>query len=156
MKGLGMLLLAIWLIVVGVVAVFSVTFSGMGTLIGILEIAAGALLLYENRTSLMGIGNLGMSLLSVWLVIDGLRGLIPSLNFSGLGTILALLALVAGGLIAWQAFQRGAARNMGMLLLGVFVFLVGLFSILSVGSAALFTVTYIIAIAAGVLLLMRR
>jgi len=42
--------------------------------------------------------NLGMLLLGVWLVISGL---IPLLNFgfSVLGTVMALLALVAGALI---------------------------------------------------------
>jgi hypothetical protein len=42
--------------------------------------------------------NLGMLLLAVWLV---LTGLIPLLNFSfsGLGTVMAILAIAAGVLI---------------------------------------------------------
>jgi len=42
--------------------------------------------------------NLGMLLLGIWLVITGL---IPLFNFgfNGLGTVMALLALVAGALI---------------------------------------------------------
>lgn len=42
--------------------------------------------------------NLGMTLLGVWLILSGL---IPLLNFSiaGLGTIMAVLALLAGALI---------------------------------------------------------
>lgn len=42
--------------------------------------------------------NLGMLLLSVWLVMTGL---IPLLNisFSGLGTVMAVLAIAAGALI---------------------------------------------------------
>ncbi len=42
--------------------------------------------------------NLGMLLLGIWLIINGL---IPLLNvsFKGLGTLMALLAIVAGALI---------------------------------------------------------
>ena len=42
---------------------------------------------------------LGMLLLGVWLVVYGILGLVPALNFSGSGTLLAVLALVAGILI---------------------------------------------------------
>jgi hypothetical protein len=43
--------------------------------------------------------NIGMLLLAVWLI---LTGLIPLLNFSfsGLGTVMAILAIAAGILIA--------------------------------------------------------
>jgi len=42
--------------------------------------------------------NLGMLLLGIWLIVTGL---IPFLNlgFSGLGTLMAILAIAAGGLI---------------------------------------------------------
>ncbi len=42
--------------------------------------------------------NLGMLLLGIWLIITGL---IPLLNFgfNGLGTLMAILAIVAGALI---------------------------------------------------------
>lgn len=42
--------------------------------------------------------NLGTLLLGLWLVLTGLISLIH-LNFSGLGLIMAILALVAGFLI---------------------------------------------------------
>ena len=42
--------------------------------------------------------NLGMLLLGVWLVLNGLVSLL-SLSFSGLGMLMALLALLAGLLI---------------------------------------------------------
>ena len=42
--------------------------------------------------------NLGMLLLAIWLAIQGLEGLV-GLSFSGLGTIEAIFALVAGILI---------------------------------------------------------
>jgi hypothetical protein len=42
--------------------------------------------------------NLGMLLLAVWLVLTGLIPLL-NLSFSGLGTVMAILAIAAGVLI---------------------------------------------------------
>lgn len=42
--------------------------------------------------------NLGMLLLAIWLIISGLVPLL-NLSFEGLGTLLAVLAVAAGGLI---------------------------------------------------------
>ena len=42
--------------------------------------------------------NLGMSLLGVWLIVDGLIGLL-GLSFQGLGMLMSILALAAGILI---------------------------------------------------------
>lgn len=42
--------------------------------------------------------NLGMLLLAIWLIISGLVPLLH-LSFSGLGTLMAVLALLAGALI---------------------------------------------------------
>ncbi len=42
--------------------------------------------------------NLGMLLLGVWLVLSGLIPLLH-LGFSGLGTLMAILAIAAGALI---------------------------------------------------------
>lgn len=43
--------------------------------------------------------NVGMLLLAVWLVLTGLVPLL-NLGFSGLGTVMAVLAVTAGVLIA--------------------------------------------------------
>ena len=42
--------------------------------------------------------NLGMLVLGVWLILNGLIPLLH-LSFSGLGTLMAVLAIAAGGLI---------------------------------------------------------
>lgn len=42
--------------------------------------------------------NLGMLLLGVWLILDGLIPLL-NLSFSGLGTLMAILAIAAGAFI---------------------------------------------------------
>lgn len=44
-KNLGMLLLGIWLIVTGLIPLLQLTFSGLGTVMAVLAIAAGALIL---------------------------------------------------------------------------------------------------------------
>ncbi len=44
---------------------------------------------------------LGLRLLGVWLITTGVLTLAPGLHFSGAGTLLALLALMAGILILW-------------------------------------------------------
>jgi hypothetical protein len=44
-KNLGMLLLAIWLILTGLVPLLNLSFSGFGTVMGILAIAAGVVIL---------------------------------------------------------------------------------------------------------------
>jgi len=40
-KNIGMLLLAIWLILTGLIALFSLSFDGLGVIMGLLAIAAG-------------------------------------------------------------------------------------------------------------------
>ena len=44
-KNMGMLLLGIWLIVTGLLPLLHLSFSGLGTVMAVLAIAAGALLL---------------------------------------------------------------------------------------------------------------
>jgi len=44
-KNLGMSLLGIWLIATGLIPLLNISFSGLGTLMAIIAIAAGALLL---------------------------------------------------------------------------------------------------------------
>ena len=44
-RNIGMLLLAVWLILTGLVPLLSLSFSGLGTVMAILAVAAGALIL---------------------------------------------------------------------------------------------------------------
>jgi len=44
-KNLGMLLLGIWLIFTGLIPLLNLSFSGLGTFMAVLAIAAGALIL---------------------------------------------------------------------------------------------------------------
>ena len=40
--------------------------------------------------------NIGMLLLAIWLILTGLFVLVPRLSFSSEGTVMAVLAIVAG------------------------------------------------------------
>ena len=40
--------------------------------------------------------NVGMLLLGIWLILSGLIVLVPAIYFSGLGTVMAILAVIAG------------------------------------------------------------
>ncbi len=44
-KNIGMLLLSIWLILTGLIALFSLSINGLGIIMGILAIAAGVFIL---------------------------------------------------------------------------------------------------------------
>jgi len=44
-KNLGMLLLGVWLILTGVIPLINLSFSGLGTMMAVLAIAAGALII---------------------------------------------------------------------------------------------------------------
>ena len=44
-KNIGMLLLAIWLILTGLIALFSLSFNGLGVIMGLLAIVAGIFIL---------------------------------------------------------------------------------------------------------------
>ena len=44
-KNIGMLLLGIWLIATGLIPLLDLSFSGLGTIMAILAIAAGALMI---------------------------------------------------------------------------------------------------------------
>ena len=48
-KNLGMLLLGIWLVLSGLIPLLNLSFSGLGTLMAILAIAAGVIILLGDR-----------------------------------------------------------------------------------------------------------
>jgi len=47
-KNLGMLLLGIWLILTGLLPLLDLSFSGLGTLMAVLAIAAGVVILFRR------------------------------------------------------------------------------------------------------------
>jgi hypothetical protein len=94
---LGMILLSIWLIATGLLALVKFSLPGGGVLLAILALAAGILLLLgSSRTKLAH--NLGPFLLSIWLVVQGALELLR-ISFPQSGLVMAVLALAAGTLM---------------------------------------------------------
>jgi hypothetical protein len=97
MQNPAWILLAIWLIATGLVPLLDIRIPSGDTLLGLLAIAAGVLMLLGQKKFKYK-GNLGMLLLSIWLIATGLLPLLK-LNFPVLGIIMAVLAVAAGVLL---------------------------------------------------------
>lgn len=96
-RNLGMILLAVWLILTGLLPLLNLSFPASATILAILAIAAGVLFLMEGRRTRLS-KNLGMLLLAIWLIVSGLLPLL-NINFPASGIVLALLAVAAGVLL---------------------------------------------------------
>lgn len=100
---IGFILLAIWLILTGLFALFKFSFTGEGVIMGLLALASGVLLLIED-TGGRGRGRWrfnvgpGILLLAIWLILTGLFTLF-AFTFPGEPIIMGILALAAGILL---------------------------------------------------------
>jgi FtsH-binding integral membrane protein len=96
-RNIGMVLLSIWLIISGLLAVVNLTIPSSPIILGLLAILTGVLFLVDLKDKKLS-GNLGIILLSIWLI---LAGLLPLLNFTVPYSefVLAVLAVVAGVLL---------------------------------------------------------
>jgi hypothetical protein len=99
--------------------------------------------------------NLGWILLAIWLIATGLVSLL-GVRFPGGETILSLLAIAAGVFMLLGYRRIKFKGNLGMLLLGIWLILSGLLPLLNFNFPALGLVLAILAVAAGVLLLLKR
>ncbi|MGC9357529.1 MAG: hypothetical protein ACP5GX_06680 [Anaerolineae bacterium] len=98
---------------------------------------------------------LGIILLAIWLILQALLPLI-GFSFSGLDTVLAILAIAAGVILLIGGNMSKITDNLGILLLSIWLILQGLISLLALSFPAMGTIMAILAIAAGVLLLLER
>ena len=146
-KNLAILLLAVWLIVAGVFQIVGFGGTILGLLLNVLAIAAGIVIILTMRSELE------MLLVGVWLTAMGAVSLV-SLGFGGLGLILGLLAIAAGALIVLRMGKP--TSNLGKLLLAIWLIGTGLIYVISLSFAGLGTIMALLAIGAGVLLLLKR
>jgi hypothetical protein len=139
--------LGIFLILTGLMSFV----SGLGVLsiiAAILALAAGILILVKTP----GLSNnIGWILAAVYLILVGLSGLV-NFSFSGMGVMMAVLAIIAGVvlLIDWPGFSH----HTGFILFCIWLILVGLTGLVSL--ADLSVVTAIIAIASGILMILKE
>ncbi len=99
--------------------------------------------------------NLGMLVLAIWLIATGLLPLLK-IKFSASDTILAILAIAAGVLLLLDVRRMNLRQNLGMLLLAIWLIATGVLVFVHVPIPAVGTILALVAIAAGVLLLLRR
>ena len=107
MKNLGIILLAIWLIALGALALFTIGIASAGMLLAILAIAAGVPILWDLRGTRLN-NNLGMLLLGIYLILWGVLPLL-SISFPSSDLILYLLAIAAG--VLFPNFLRGTSKR---------------------------------------------
>ena len=148
----AVLVLSVWLILVGLIALFDVAFSGLPMLMGGLAIAAGVLLLLASRP--FGRATLGRMLLGLYLVVVGLIWLVGR-GSSSLGVIAAVLAIAAGILLLWPGW-RIFRTALGWFLLAVYLVAVGLISLIGLSFSGIGVIVAVLAIAAGVFLILGR
>jgi hypothetical protein len=96
-----------------------------------------------------------MLFLAIWLLASGLVVLL-GVNFPSQDVILALLAVAAGVLIIIGDRKLRFSGNLGMLLLAIWLIAYGLIQVVDIRFPAAGTILAILAIAAGVLLLLKR
>jgi len=99
--------------------------------------------------------NLAVILLAIWLII---MGLVPLLNLRlpSIDLILALLAIAAGVLFLFNSTKLRLGGKYGIIFLGIYLILVGLLPLLTINLPASGLILNILAIATGVLLLLKR
>jgi hypothetical protein len=96
---------------------------------------------------------IALIVLAVWLIATGLFALID-LSFAGSGLVLNILAIAAGVLILLQGDSWSA--KIGMILLGVWLVLKGLVAVAGVSFQGVNLVLNLLAIGAGVLILLEE
>jgi FtsH-binding integral membrane protein len=100
------------------------------------------------------VGKLGTLLLAIWLILTGLIPLL-NLNIPSGELILAVVAIVAGILILLEIREQ-PTKNIGRLLLSIWLIVMGLFPLLNVEFSAKDIVMAVLALVAGVMLLLGR
>jgi hypothetical protein len=143
-KKLTAVVLGAFLILSGLAGLIS-GLDGLGLVTAILAVAAGVLILvYTPGISF----RIGWLLAAIYLIVYGLSSVLD-FSFSGMGTVMAVLALAAGVLLL---IRMGKARaNIGYLLFFIWLILVGLVALVSLGQLGI--VMDILALAAGILII---
>jgi hypothetical protein len=170
-ESVGTLLLSIWLIAAAVLLLAKVSFANEGVILAILAAAAGVLLVLRQssdvgwsnsasqhegdvpRRGRRVSANLGILVLSLWLIVTAVLFL-TKISFANQEMILAVLAITAGVLLLLR--QGGMSPNLGWLLLSAWLIVQGAMVLFSLSFGQSEIVMAVLALAAGVLILLRR
>jgi len=99
--------------------------------------------------------NWGLILLAIWLIAAGLIPLL-GLRLPGGDLLFSLLAIAAGALLLIGGRKIRLRAGLGLILLSVWLILTGLLPLVNLSFPVLETVMALVAVAAGVLLLLKR
>lgn len=97
MKKWANILLGVWLVLTGLLALGGIRFSGSRVILAVLAVVAGILFLLADRSEKMW-PKMESILLGVWLLATGLMPLLH-IRFAGSGVVLAVISVAAGAMI---------------------------------------------------------
>ena len=97
MKKLATMLLGVWLILRGLIALADLSFQGSSTVLAILAVAAGALLVLADWGEKFST-HIADFVLGTWLILAGIVPLFD-VHFRGSHAVLEVVGLLAGVLI---------------------------------------------------------
>jgi len=156
MKTLSILVLSIWFLLSGAISILSPSFHGLPLIMSVLAIAAGILLLLTGKKTTV-LSHLGALLLGIYLIAHGLIRIL-NVSFTGMHIIMGLLAVVAAIMIL---LNTGGKKKKGKLTLGavftaVWLVITGLILLISFSFSGIHFVVGILAILAGLFLLIKK
>ena len=99
--------------------------------------------------------NLGILLLAVYLIVSGLTSFINLDSYGG-GLILAILAAAAGIFLLVELRGKRIKAHIGTLLLSIWLIAKGLLPLLGIHFPGMDIIMALLAIAAGIFLLLKR
>ena len=97
MKKIANVLLGVWLILTGLIALTDFNFSASSTVLALVSVVAGALLILADRSEKFST-HIPDFVLGIWLVLMGVVPLLD-IHFRGSHAVLEVIALIAGVLI---------------------------------------------------------
>jgi len=150
-KNLGLLLLGIWLVVMGLFSLLPVGGAVIGIIVNVLALVAGLVILFLWSA---WTARIGMVVLGIWLIFSALLSLLNT-GFAGSGVILAGLAIVAGIAILIER-ESSLRSDLGILFLCIWLIVTGLLGLFSLGFTGSGPVLAVLAIVAGVLILLNE
>lgn len=100
------------------------------------------------------VGKLTVILLGVWLILTGLVPLL-NLNIPSIELLLAILAIAVGIMLILE-IKSAPTKNLGRLLLAIWLILQGIIPLINFSFSGLDLVLALLAVAAGVLLILNR
>ncbi|MDX2061474.1 MAG: hypothetical protein SFY70_00270 [Bacteroidia bacterium] len=148
----GLLATALWLILYHLLPLVGVNFPEQTTVYEVLRLVAGVLLVYHIRATRNRY--LGMVLAGVYFILLGLVFFL-GLSSPSLGLVLSVLAL-ASGVLLFIGAPKAFSHILGYKLFGAYLIVVAAIGLLHLSFNGLNLVVAVLAIGAGVLLLIRR